>query len=75
MSKHDIGQNPYTFTEFTASDANMRKGELERLRAEIARMNELRYDVIDMLKDILAYDLHYEVIIDIKEVIDKLKEG
>ena len=75
MSKYDIGENPYTFTEFTASDANMRKDEFERLRGEIARMNELRYDTIDMLKDILAYDLHHEVIIDIKEVIDKLKEG
>ena len=33
MSKHDIGENPYTFTEFTASDANMRKDELQRLKA------------------------------------------
>ena len=45
MSKHDIGENPYTFTEFTASDANMRKDEVERLR-------KLTVEMLAVLKEV-----------------------
>ena len=45
MSKHDIGENPYTFTKFTASDANMRKDEVEMLR-------KLSVEMLAVLKEV-----------------------
>ena len=51
MSKHDIGENPYTFTEFTASDANMRKDELERLLKLNIEMVETFRRIMDLSWD------------------------